>query len=115
MLFDCLDFLGIDLDAIIRSISIAFVFIGWSAFSRANRCALIGILLPGRLGDNDVRIVHLNVVHRLIELLLLVLSVLRLSSAGVSVLRLDEFTLKLWSVALDVGLTRLGLILLSIL
>ena len=115
MLFDCLYFLGVDLDPIIRGKAIAFIFIGRSAFSRANSCALIGILLPGGLSDNDVRIVHLNVVHRLIELLLLALSVLRLGSAGVSVLRLDEFTLKLWSIALDIGLTRLGLILLSIL
>ena len=93
----------------------AFIFIGRSAFSGANRCALVGLLLSGRLSDDDVRIVHLNVVHGLVELLLLVLPVLRLGSAGVSVLRRDDFALKLRPIALHIGLTRLGLILLSIL
>ena len=115
MPFNRLDLLGVDLDPIVRGVANAFIIIAWSAFGRANRCAWIGVLLPGRLSDDDVRIVHLNVVHGLVELLLLVLSVLGLGSAGVSVLRRDEFALTLRPIALAVGLTRLGLVLLSVL
>ena len=105
-----LNLLGIDLDSIIWCVAIALILINRSAFSRANRYSF---LLLGWLSGNNAGIIHLNIAYWLIKLFM-VLSFIQMSGACISILGLD-FTLKLWSITLNIWLTWLRFILLCIL